>query len=64
LRCRSSSVALVLAADLVAEAQDLYAHGEKPRDLVHARDEVDRLQDLLLFLQLRRPVRIRHGLDG
>jgi hypothetical protein len=28
---------LGLEADLVADAQDLYAHGEKPRDLVHAR---------------------------
>jgi hypothetical protein len=52
---------LGLEADLVADAQDLYAHGEKPRDLVHARDEVDQVQDLPLFLQLRRPVRVRHG---
>ena len=43
---------LGLDVDLVAEAQDLNALGEKPRDLIHARNEIDRLQDLLLLLRL------------
>ena len=43
---------LGLPADLVADPQHLDALGEEPRHPVHARAEVDRLEDLLLLLRL------------
>ena len=43
---------LGLPADLLRQPQHLDAMGEQPRHLLHARRDVDRLQDLLLFLRL------------
>jgi hypothetical protein len=43
---------LGLAADLLRQPQDFDAMGEQARHLVHARGNVDRLQDLLLLLRL------------
>ena len=43
---------LGLPADLLRQPQDFDAMGEQARHLVHARGDVDRLQDLLLLLRL------------
>ena len=43
---------LGLPADLVRQPQDLDAVREQARDLVHARGDIDGLQDLLLLLGL------------
>ena len=43
---------LGLLADLLRQPQHLDAVGEQARDLVHARGDVDRLEDLLLLLRL------------
>ena len=43
---------LGLPADLLREPQDFDAMRQQPRDLVHARGDVERLQDLLLLLGL------------
>ena len=51
-RWRSSNAALVCWPISWRQAQHLDALGEEARDLVHARREVDRLQDLLLLLRL------------
>ena len=52
---------LGLPADLLRQPQHLDALGEQPRDLVHARRDVDRLEDLLLLLRLACPCRRRRG---
>ena len=43
---------LGLAADLLRQPQHLDAVGEQARDLVHARGDVDGLEDLLLLFRL------------
>ena len=43
---------LGLPADLLRQPQNLDAVREQPRDLVHARGDVDRLEDLLLLVRL------------
>ena len=43
---------LGLLADLLRQPQHLDALGQQPRDLVHPRGEVERLEDLLLLLGL------------
>ncbi len=43
---------LGLPADLLRQPQNLDAVGEQARDLVHARGDIDRLEDLLLLLRL------------
>ena len=62
-----------LSADLVRQPQDLDALRQHARDLLHARREIDRLEDLLFLLRLHihvsgREVRQRcrrcDGLDG
>ena len=51
-RWRSSSAALVCWPISLRQPQHLDALGQKARDLVHARGEIDRLEDLLLLLRL------------